>query len=525
MTIDNTDVLSQLERITESPLFKPKGNMCRLLRFIVEATLDGRGEELKGYTIALDVFKQSEDFDADRNPLVRVNAKRLRTLLRLYYLGDGQNDALLIEVPTGTYVPTFAENTEVASKVKAKEQGPSVQYNSISVVPFRNLSGRDDLDFFGAGFAQDLSDALFVFDDLRVIGLSQRGTPEETLCQRAQDRGIALLVDGNIQALGPNLKIAVQLLSTKDGATLWTSKFNLNIEHENAFEIKEQIVEQVAAQLGGEYGHMNRAMQAGIASALYETPNEQIALLKMYNYNARMELGDLLDLYETTERFLKEDPDSGLLHAIMADKHGTHYALDFPEAEGTFELLGEHAERAIKLNPDHQIVRAVLAFKCFHYRERDRFFRLLEENVDAAASSPLRLGTYAMYACHFGEWELGKPLLDRVFESNAEVPTWLFGTSSLYHFQRGEFDQALVEANKINAPGLFWANIYRCIALAELGRIEDAQSEYEQLLTCRPDFGARSQDLLSRYVAEDHLVQAMLDSFEKIGVSIARTPT
>jgi len=521
VSIETADVLNALERIVQSPLFKPKRNMCNLLRFIVEATAEGRAEELKGYTIALDVFNQSEDFDADRNPLVRVNAGRLRTLLRLYYLGDGQNDVVRIDVPTGSYVPTFEKNIPPETQQGAAAKTNTIRHNAISVVPFRNLSGRDDLEFFGTGFAQDLADALYVFDDLRVIGMSQRGTPEDTLCQRAQDRGIAVLVDGNIQALGPNLKIAVQMLNTADGATLWTAKFNLNIDHENAFAIKEQIVEQVAAQLGGEYGHMNRAMQAGIASALYETPNEQIALLKMYNYNARMELEDLLDLYETTERYLKEDPDSGLLHAIMADKHGTHYALDFPEAEGTYELLGEHAERAFKHNPDHQIVRAVLAFKCFHYRERDRFFRLLEENVDAAASSPLRLGTYAMYACHFGEWDLGKPLLDRVFESNAEVPTWLFGTSSLYHYQKGEFEQALTEANKINAPGLFWANAYRCVALSELGRFQEARSEYQQLLACRPDFEARGDYLLRRYIAEDSIVGRFKGSFQKFGISIA----
>src|SRR4051794_3798290 len=69
--------------------------------------LAGHADRLKGYTIATAVFERDEHFDGQADPVVRIEAGRLRRALERYYLVAGQADPILIEIPKGGYVPTF----------------------------------------------------------------------------------------------------------------------------------------------------------------------------------------------------------------------------------------------------------------------------------------------------------------------------------------------------------------------------------------------------------------------------------
>jgi len=75
------------------------------LEYIVNEALAGRGERLKGYNVALAVFDRAETFDSNIDPIVRLEAGRLRDRLREYYETDGQNDPIRIDLPKGSYTP------------------------------------------------------------------------------------------------------------------------------------------------------------------------------------------------------------------------------------------------------------------------------------------------------------------------------------------------------------------------------------------------------------------------------------
>ena len=77
----------------------------RFLKYIVNETLAGRSDRLTGYNLALEVFGRPETFDPAVDPLVRIEAARLREKLREYYGAEGQNDPIRIDLPKGTYTP------------------------------------------------------------------------------------------------------------------------------------------------------------------------------------------------------------------------------------------------------------------------------------------------------------------------------------------------------------------------------------------------------------------------------------
>jgi TolB-like protein len=102
---DQKAIREQLDRIVHSGPFHQAQRRQRFLEYIVNEALAGHSERLKGLNIALAVFDRAETFDPNIDPIVRMEAARLRDRLREYYDGDGQGDPIRISLPKGTYIP------------------------------------------------------------------------------------------------------------------------------------------------------------------------------------------------------------------------------------------------------------------------------------------------------------------------------------------------------------------------------------------------------------------------------------
>src|SRR3954454_3994366 len=96
-----------LQRVVASRDFMNSERKRRFLKFVVQETLAGRADRIKAYAIALDVFDRDPSFDPGADPVVRIEAGRLRRCLEHYYLGEGAADRIRITIPRGGYVPHF----------------------------------------------------------------------------------------------------------------------------------------------------------------------------------------------------------------------------------------------------------------------------------------------------------------------------------------------------------------------------------------------------------------------------------
>jgi hypothetical protein len=109
---DGAEVRAALEQVTQSNHFRASLRLTAFLRFVVERTLAGRLKEIKGYTIAVEAFGRDPSFEPDTDPIVRVEAARLRRALAAYYAGRGRADRTIIDMPRGSYVPRFRRPVE-----------------------------------------------------------------------------------------------------------------------------------------------------------------------------------------------------------------------------------------------------------------------------------------------------------------------------------------------------------------------------------------------------------------------------
>jgi Tol biopolymer transport system component len=104
---DDQKVRAQLDRVLNSATFAGAKNQQRLLHFLVEKLLQGDAAYLKEYSLGVEVFGRGADFDPRLDPIVRVEASRLRSRLHKYYETEGQGSALCIDLPRGGYVPAI----------------------------------------------------------------------------------------------------------------------------------------------------------------------------------------------------------------------------------------------------------------------------------------------------------------------------------------------------------------------------------------------------------------------------------
>jgi hypothetical protein len=106
LPVPAAEVTAAMTRVLASNTFRGAERSRRLLQFIVEETLAGRGDRLKDYTLGAEGLGRGDGFDPRTDPIARVEASRLRGRLELYYASEGHADPVRIAVPKGGYVAT-----------------------------------------------------------------------------------------------------------------------------------------------------------------------------------------------------------------------------------------------------------------------------------------------------------------------------------------------------------------------------------------------------------------------------------
>jgi Tol biopolymer transport system component len=134
-------IRAELETILASDVFSRSRHLRRFLSFIVEQTLAGRGHSLKESVLAHELYGKGTDFDGGTDPVVRVDARRLRDKLREYY--EGRSDPVVISLPKGSYVPVFEANSaspttqtpppDVLQESQQTTWGPNLRRARVSV--------------------------------------------------------------------------------------------------------------------------------------------------------------------------------------------------------------------------------------------------------------------------------------------------------------------------------------------------------------------------------------------------------
>jgi len=250
-------VHQQLHRILKSRIFTRSKELCRFLQFAVEQKLRNRSVRLKEYLIGVTVFERGETFNPGTDPIVRVQARRLRSKLSLYYETDGRADTVRIELPCGGYVPVFHFRTaaEHMRSLRPLDDAPAETRRSLVVLPFVNI-GPDANERFSDGLTEELIHVLSKATDLRVLARTSsfhfKGKTDDIRSIGVR-LGVDALVEGSVRSDGNRLRVSAGLIDVADGGLLWSGVYEQTAAE--MFAVQEDISEQIAKKIAA---HLTR---------------------------------------------------------------------------------------------------------------------------------------------------------------------------------------------------------------------------------------------------------------------------
>jgi serine/threonine-protein kinase len=314
----------QLERILASPTFQQVDRLKRFLQFIVGEHLDGRGDELKEYVVGVQVFGKEPSFDPRTDPIVRVQARRLRARLDRYYRAEGQHDELIIDLPKGGYSPVV--RSREAREPRRSLGGALASRNTIAVLAFADHSADDELRSFCNSLRQEIVHGLTRFRSLRVVATEAAETGGD-LREVGRSLDSALLVHGAVRRSGDKLRVTAQVVDTASGSYVWSEALDASAAETLAApeEMARLILDKLKPELlePGSPRFTGQPTQNLAAHNLY--------LQGRYHLNQRTEEG-LQKAVDFFEKAIIEDAHYALAHSGLSDAYAllSHYGVLAP---------------------------------------------------------------------------------------------------------------------------------------------------------------------------------------------------
>jgi serine/threonine-protein kinase len=495
-------IRQQLNRILASKTFAQVDRLKRFVGFIVLEAAAGRGGDLKEYVIGVQVFGKDPSFDPRTDPIVRVQARRLRARLVRYYREEGQQDDVIVDLPKGGYAPVFRRR-EVTAPVKPSLSAALVSRNTVAVMPFADHSPRGELEFFCLGLREEILHALTSRKTLRVLA-TRDSVPAEA----------ALVIAGSVRTGAADLlRVTTQLADGASGYYLWSEAIDVPLGDPVAAQ--ETIARAVLAKLDPELANTDRQGAARHAGENLAARN--LYVQGRYHLNQRTEDG-LHKAVEFFEKALIEDAQFGLAHSGLSDAHGllAHYGvvgpadvwakaassaasavmLDPHSAEAHTSLAHVRAtqdwdwagaerefQRAIQLNPRYPTAHHWYAMSCLVPLARlDEALEqmLLAQSLDPVSSIIAR--DVAVIYTYRRDFEAALEQCDQTIELNPHfAPAYL--TLGLIQEQRKDFDESAAAFQRAadlspNTPRMHGA-LARTLALS--GKTDQALAALQTL--------------------------------------------
>ena len=580
--MDAADVREELERILGSPGFEASARNRRFLEYIVEETLAGRGDRLKGVSIAIDVFGRDATIDPEHDPVVRVEAAKLRRRLERYYLSAGREDPIRIDIPKGGYVPTFEQHASrspdaaapVGALAAAAAAPPALPVarsrwywrtaavlvplslgtlgwlgadllvpNSrsassedaatalppgpkVAVLPFSNLSGDPGQAYFAEGITDQIVTDLARFNALFVLSLESTAKYQEQAAdpQRLnRELGVDYLLDGSIRRDSDTIRLATRLVDAASGRIIWSQTYRDQLTPANVFDIQEDLSQQVSVIVASNYGMIAEANLAGARHRPSTAFAAYDCVLRYYHYQRSFDRQEHARVRACLEHAVELDPDYSDAWALLANIYAQEHRFGYnprPELYDSYERSLAAAYRAVEIDPRNPTAQLMLANALFDRHDLVGFRAAGERAIALNPNDPEPLAHYGMRLTYIGEWERGVALVTKAIALNPEHPQWYLDAIIYYHYQTGNYERALMESQTEEMSGDVWNLLFRVMILGQLGRRAEAQPVIEAALRRQPDVRKRLWDMARIWNAPDPQIEHIADGLRKAGLAI-----
>ncbi len=498
------EIRQQLDRILASVEFHSPQRGRAFLQFIVHETLAGRSEFLKAFTIANIVFGRNVSFDAQNDPVVRIEAGRMRRALERYYLIAGRAERVIITIPKGGYVPTFAyaDGFRTDTQPVFDQDSPSKPDLSItgdSPAPLVSLSSHFWIRYAlpasvtvlamaalvhillafvfspikgshpttstdttppkilveqfqnGAGserasdIAQDLRDEvigqLVKFKDIVVIANSAATTAE------AATEAPRYVLQGSVRLEENKFRSLVRLVRKVDGAVIWANNYDGDVRSQGRFQIQEDIAQSVASTVAQPYGAIFQKDGDALAKAQTNGGFDGYACtLAYYSYRTSMNATSHAAAKDCLERATQHNSNHAtywaLLSLVNLDEFRFSFKLGRPTSATPLKVAVGAAQKAISIDPENARALQALMLVSFFRNDIDTALRAGAAAYAANPNDAEVAGEYGLRLSMSGKWQSGCELVSSAVNKNAGPKGYYEVGMALCAFMRGDLQAA-----------------------------------------------------------------------------------
>jgi adenylate cyclase len=505
-----------LERILASGDFDASPRSRAFVRFIVEETLAGRQDALTQGALATQVFGRRGDFDPTVDPIVRIQAGRLRRSLERYYLLAGARDPVRIELPRGTYVPIFrwapAGQDRASEGHAARHPAPTDGWPSVVVSLFETGIPGPTLDEAAASFQEDLSVEMGRYGDVRVVLRRDR---DRLGSSPGKDATFAL--SGRLSRDEEGPRVTARLLDCRTESQVWAETYH----GEPGASFYEETARVIAGRVASEYGVVARQLWAEQRKRPPAEPTPYGAILRSYQFFFNRDPADFAPAVEALQWAVRAQPEAGLAWVQLARLYVANYAFEVAPVETGIDEAVALAQNGVHLDPSSQRARVALAGACLVKGEIDVGRAEAEKALSLNADSLVYLEWIGWLLTLLGDWERGPALVRRSMARNPNHIPVAHHALWADHLRRGEFEEAHRAALQYRDATFFWRALMRACCLGHLGRIPEARLQVAELLAMKPDFAAHGRSLIGRLIKFPDLMDVVVVGLGKAGLELA----
>lgn len=571
------DVRAELERILSSPRFQASEKRRAFLRFIVEETLSGRANRLKGYTVAIDVFGRDEGFDSQADPVVRLEARRLRRDLDSYYVDAGSHDRVRISIPKGTYVPHFewhevAQPLAVSSGEQAtssdeppangvsgatdlitrivcphplnlliatlfamvvaitavgwalmtgKELPPSVSYAgepSIVVFPFEALSSTDDSRYLASGIGQELVVDLMRFPGFRLYNLPT--TFEKNAganpAKLGRDLGVTYAVSGSVNANAKEIRVATQTVEAQSGRVLWSQIYDRPLDSESLISVQTNLASEIATVVGQPYGVVRSDLNNRLTAPVVANMQSYVCVLRAYTYRRSFSRHEFDPVLGCLQEAVKRDPEYSDAWAMLAWLHVDAGRISYAgyNTQDEYNKALDAATEAVRLAPKSILALKVLGAVQHYLGHYDQSERITREALAINTYDPETLAQLGWRLAVRGKFDEGIPILKRAIARTVNPPGWYYHLIAIDLYLKGKYGEMYQLAERADPDNSGFSELLIAIANGELGNRNAARDALNKLSQFKP-LARDPAAFMRRHGAIDEIVDALMAGLKK----------
>jgi len=378
---------------------------------------------------------------------------------------------------------------------------------SIAVLPFANLSGDPQQEYFSDGITNDIITDLSKFKRLLVIASSTvftyKGKPIKVK-MLGQDLGVRYILEGSVQKLGQKVRINAQLIDASTENHLWAEKYDRDLN--DLFAVQDEIVQTIVAMLAIQVSDAEKARAMRKDTASLEAYDY---VMRGWQYLSRHTRSANIKAKEMFRKAIELDPDYSAAYSALGWTYLMSFILGFTEFSAqSLQRASDLAKKSLSLEKFNGSAHSLLG-SCYIYQgEYDHAIRELQRAIELNPNDPSGYHMLGWGLLFSGKTDDAMKALKTTLRLNPNAAADSFFFLGLGYYLTERYDDAI----RILKQGLSreYNNEQIHIALAasyaQAGRLKDAAAEAEMVLVLQPTFEVDSYGLAFRRLPDrDHI--------------------